>query len=135
MKSLLFFSKKYRGWIILFALFLLHLLLRFSFIETKNSFGWDQVRDAWVSLDMIVNHKYPFLGMVAKQNTGIYLGPVYYYFIALFYFFTNLDPIESGLFAGFISVINFWGLFFLVKKIFYFRVALFAIFINIIAMA
>jgi len=123
-----------KNWIVIVLLLCLHIFLRFSDMETKNSFAWDQVRDAWVSLDMIENNKYPLLGMVAKQNTGIYMGPAYYYFIAPFYYLTNLDPKASGIIAGVTSVITFFGLFFLVKKIFSFRVALFAIFINTIAM-
>lgn len=128
------FIQKYKSWILIALLFSLHIFLRFSYMETKNLFGWDQVRDAWVSLDIIENSKYPLLGMVAKQNTGIYLGPAYYYLVAPFYFFSNLDPRASGILAGAVSIVNFWGLFFLVKKIFSFKVAFFATFINTIAM-
>lgn len=121
--------------IIVFLLLSLHVFLRFSDMEIKNPFAWDQVRDAWVSLDMIENNKYPLLGMVAKQNTGIYLGPAYYYFIAPFYYFKNLDPGASGIIAGVTSIITFLGLFFLVKHTFSLRIALFAILINTIVMA
>ena len=124
-----------KKWIIIVLLLSLHVFLRFSDTETKNIFGWDQVRDAWVSLDIIESNKYPLLGMVAKQNTGIYLGPAYYYFIAIFYFFTNLDPTASGIAAGFVSVLTFFGLFYVVKKIFSFRVAVFATFINTIVLS
>src|SRR3989344_2999242 len=121
--------------IIVFILLSFHIFLRFSDMEIKNPFAWDQVRDAWISLDMIENNRYPLLGMVAKQNTGIYLGPAYYYFILPFYYFKNLDPGASGVIAGVTSIITFLGLFFLVKNIFSLRVALFAIFTNTIAMA
>lgn len=129
------FIRKHKVFIAIVLLLSLHIFLRFSDTETKNSFAWDQVRDAWMSLDLIENNKYPLLGMVAKQNTGIYMGPIYYYFIAPFYFFTNLDPIASGIAAGFVNVFTFFGLFYIVKKLFSFRVALFATFINTIAMA
>lgn len=133
--NILLFFKKYKGWIIVFSLFFLHILLRFSYMESKNLFGWDQVNSAWVSLDMIKNHKYPILGVVAKQNTGVYLGPLYYYLVAIFYFFTNLDPKASGIFAGTVSILTFWGLLYFVKKIFSLKVALLATFINTVAMA
>lgn len=41
-------------------------------MEVLNPFGWDQVDNAWAAQNMIVNHKFPLLGMVAKQNSGIY---------------------------------------------------------------
>lgn len=133
MKKIILFFKKNKEWIILFVLFFLHLFLRFYNLEVKNIFAWDQTNNAWAALDIIVRHKYPLLGMVAKQDSGFYIGPLYYYFIALFYFFTNLDPIASGIAAGFVSIITFWGLFYFIKKIFSFNVALFATFINTIA--
>ena len=136
--SLVYYVKhvlyKHKLWIIFFLLLIAHIFLRFYQLEDRHPFGWDQVRDAWVSLDIIENNKYPLLGMVAKGNAGIYLGPAYYYFIAPFYYFTNLDPRASGIIAGFTSVITFLGLFFLVKKMFSLKVAFFAIFINTVTL-
>lgn len=120
--------------LLLMLIFIVHLFLRFYEFEYRSPFAWDQVGNAWVAKNMIVNHKWPLLGMVAKQNTGIYIGPIYYYLLTPFYFLTNLDPRASTFFAGFISIVTFWGLFFIIKKIFSFRIALFAAFINTIAM-
>lgn len=120
--------------IFLFVLiFILHLFLRFYDIETRNSFGWDQVDNAWAAKNIIVDHKYPLLGMTAKGNSGFSIGPAYYYLISIFYFFTNLDPIASGLFAGVTSIFTFLSFFYIVKKLFSFNVALIAIFIHTIS--
>ena len=54
-------------------------------MDQKNPFGYDQVDNAWAAKNIIINHWYPLVGMVAKANSGIYIGPVYYYLIAVFY--------------------------------------------------
>lgn len=130
MKKKLLFLYKYKNWILLFILFALEVFLRFHKMETKNPFGWDQVDNAWAAQKIIVNHDFPLLGFQAKHNSGIYIGPLYYYLITIFYFFTNLDPIASAIFAGLTSIFTFFVLFFFTKKLFSFNVALIAVFIN-----
>lgn len=132
MSTVITFIKKYYVGIILLFLLLIHIYLRFSQIEQKNIFGWDQVDNAWAVVDILVHHKFPLLGMVAKGNSGIYIGPAYYYLVAIPYFFTNLDPIASGIFAGMTSIIEFFVIFFVCKKLFSTHVALIAVFLNTI---
>ncbi len=103
---------------------------RFSFIETKTSFGWDQVDNAWMAKNIIDDHNYPTVGMQAKGNTGFYIGPYYYYLITPFYLLTNLDPIASGVIAGITALLNFFLIYLLVRKILNEHVALIAVFIN-----
>src|SRR5581483_1157774 len=130
--------KKYilqNKWIlVLFVLFAFHVFLRFYQIEIRNQFTWDQVDNAWAAKDILVDHKLPLLGMVAKQNTNFYIGPLYYYLITPFYWFSNLDPIASGIFAGISSIVTFFVIFFVVKKTFSTEVALVAVFIHTFAM-
>lgn len=118
---------------LLLALFLLHLILRFYAIETKSMFGYDQVDSAWAAKQIIVDHKLPLIGPENKLSSGFFVGPLYYYLISVFYLFTNLDPIAAGLFAGFTSIIGFFTLFFVTKKLFSFNVALIAVFINTVS--
>src|SRR5258708_591769 len=118
-----------KHWLLFFVIFVLEFFLRFYQIAERNPFGWDQVDNAWAAKEIIVNHWYPLIGMVAKQNSGFYIGPLYYYVIAIVYFFTNLDPIASGIFAGISSILAFLGLFWVAKKLFSFEVALIAGFI------
>lgn len=122
--------KKNKGIIIVFGIFLLEVFLRFYQIDLKSPFGYDQVDNAWAAKNIIVNHWFPLVGMVAKGNSGIYIGPFYYYLISIFYFLTNLNPIASGIFAGITSIFTFWVLYYVAKKIFNTKVAIFAVFIN-----
>lgn len=136
--------KKYIGTIKLFVftnktlilfliVFIVFLFLRFFQLDSRSPFGWDQVDNAWVSKNIIVNHEFPLVGMVAKQSSGIFIGTAYYYMIAFFYWIFNLNPIASGVFAGVTSIFTFLVLFYVTKKIFSVGVALIAVFINTVA--
>ena len=116
--------------ILVLIIFACEVFLRFYEIEQRNPFGYDQVDNAWAAKNIIVNHWYPLVGMVAKANSGIYIGPAYYYLISIFYFFTKLNPIASGLFAGVTSIFTFWVLYFVTKKIFNNQVTIIALIIN-----
>ena len=126
------FAKVLKNKFIIFLLivFVIELFLRFYDIPSKNPFGYDQVDNAWAAKDLIVNHKYPLVGMVAKANSGIYIGPSYYYIVSVFYFLTNLHPIASGLIAGLTSIFSFWTIYFVAQKLFNKEVALLAVIIN-----
>ncbi|OGH14291.1 MAG: hypothetical protein A2687_01545 [Candidatus Levybacteria bacterium RIFCSPHIGHO2_01_FULL_38_26] len=123
------FVYRYKNAIIFGVLFFLLLYLRFYELETRSPFGWDQVNNAWAAQRIIVNHDFPLLGFQAKLNSGIYIGPLYYYFISIFYTVTNLDPIASGIAAGVTSIFTFLTLFYVTKKLFSINTALVAVFI------
>lgn len=123
-------SKKSKYRIVLFLIFVVYTFLRFYQFESRNPFTWDQVDNAWVAKDIIVDHRWPLVGMQAKQNSGFYIGPAYYYLMAIVYFFTNLDPIASGILAGLTSIITFWVIFYLTKKMFSFQLGLIVSFIQ-----
>jgi 4-amino-4-deoxy-L-arabinose transferase-like glycosyltransferase len=116
-------------WLIFFVILAVHFFFRFYQLETRSQFSWDQVDNAWVAKDLIINHKWPLVGMQAKLNSGIFIGPLYYYFISLFYFLSGLDPIAAVICAGVTSLINFSVLFLVTKKIFGKYEALLAVFI------
>ncbi|MDP3941481.1 MAG: glycosyltransferase family 39 protein [bacterium] len=124
------YFSKHREVIILGVLLLFHIFFRFYGFEEKHQFTWDQVDNAWAAKNIIVEHKFPLVGMVAKQNSSIYIGPLYYYFVAIFYFLTNLDPIASVFIAGITSIISFFVLYFFTKKIFSEQVAFVAVFFH-----
>jgi 4-amino-4-deoxy-L-arabinose transferase-like glycosyltransferase len=99
-------------------------------MDQKNPFGYDQVDNAWAAKNLIVNHQFPLIGMAAKGNSGIFLGPVYYYLITFFYWILNLNPIASGIFAGVTSIFTFWVLYYFTKRLFNTEIAIIAVIIN-----
>jgi 4-amino-4-deoxy-L-arabinose transferase-like glycosyltransferase len=116
--------------IILIGIFASEIFFRFYQMDIKNPFGYDQVDNAWAAKNIIVNHGFPLVGMVAKGNSNIYIGPAYYYMIAVAYWIFNLNPIASAVMAGLTSIFTFWVIFYVAKKMFSMEVALFAVFIN-----
>ncbi len=133
--------KKYNKWVLknkflltLLLIFAFELFLRFYQMDLKNPFGYDQVDNAWAAKNILVNHRFPLVGMVAKTNSGIYIGPAYYYLISVFYALTNLNPVASEIFAGLTSIFTFWTLYFFSKKLFNKEIALIAVLINTFAL-
>jgi len=124
------FLQKNKFLVILVTIFLFEVFLRFYQIDLKNPFGYDQVDNAWAAKNIIVNHWFPLVGMVAKGNSNIYIGPAYYYMIAVVYWIFNLNPIASAVFAGLTSIFSFWVIYYVAKKLFSKEVAIIAVFIN-----
>ncbi len=118
-----------RYFLLIAALFLIHAFFMFYKLENWAIFGWDQVDNAWTAIRILVAHKYPLLGMVAKGNSGIYIGPLYYYLVAVFYFFTRLDPIASPILAGCTALFSFWVIYAVSRRLFDGKVAVIACFI------
>lgn len=131
--SLTLIISRNKSFVLFFFIFIALLFLRFYQLDLRNAFGWDQVDNAWVSKRLIVDHKFPLIGMVAKQNSGVYIGPAYYYFAAFFYWIFNLNPIASGVIAGATSIFTFFIIYYIVKKLFSTEVALIAVFINTVS--
>lgn len=117
-----------KGLIILSILFCLFTFYRFYALETKNVFGPDQVDNAWAAKEIIADRKFPLAGMEAMGNSGFFIGPLYYYYIAPFYLLTDLDPIASGIIAGVSSIITFAIFTLIVSRIFSINVALIGLF-------
>ncbi len=103
-------KNRYR--IILVVCFIFFAYLRFFDAGFREIFGYDQTTNSWVMRDMIVNGKRPLIGMVAKGNTGFYIGPAYYYLLVPFYWAHGLDPIAGMTFVGVVSVFTFWVIFY-----------------------
>ena len=127
--------KKYKWWLLFSLIFSLHIFLRFYQLETKSLFGWDQVDNAWMAKNIIVDNRIPLTGVPIKGNSGFNLGPIYYYLITPFYWLFNLDPIASGIFAGITSLLTFFILYWVVDRLFSKKVALLAVFLHTVSFA
>lgn len=116
--------------LIILAIFILELFFRIYQINVKTPFGYDQVDNAWAAKDLIVNHKWPLIGMVAKANSGVYIGPAYYYIASLFYWIFNLNIVASQILSIISGVFTFFVIYFVTSKLFSKEVAIIAIFLN-----
>jgi len=118
-----FFLKYKYLFAFVFILFL-GLYLRFYKIEQIQSFGWDQARDAWLVRD-IINGKIVLNG----PRTGVghfHLGPLWYYLLVPFYYFSNMDPASANYLNILVNIFNFIAVYYVTKKIYGEKNALFA---------
>lgn len=109
---------------IIVFVFLLFIFFRFFQLEERLALGWDQIQNAWKVKDLLIDHKFPLLGMAAKGNSGVFIGPAFYYILAAFYAVTKLHPIAAGYYAGVMSVVTGMVLFVVIRRMFSERVAL-----------
>ncbi len=118
---------KHKVPITVFIICALGLFLRFWKIEENVLFTWDQGRDAWTVWE-ILEGKFPLKG----PRTGIgdfYLGPIYFYLLAPFYWLAKMDPMGANYFNITVNIITFPTIFLVAKKIFNTKVALIALII------
>ena len=107
---------KTRNFLILFALFLIALAIRFLYFPSNIYFGYDQARDAYISQEILRGE----LKIVGPTTSivGLNHGALFYYLYAPLYFISEGDP--SGL-AIFIRIFNALGvvlIFFVAKNLF-----------------
>ncbi len=116
--------------LIVFAIFLFDLFLRTYQLDLKHPFGYDQVDNAWAAKNLIEEGQFPLVGMVAKTNSGIFIGPLYYYFISFFYWIFNLNPIASQVVGVLSNIFTFTAILYVTKKLFSKEVAVIALLLN-----
>lgn len=126
-KKLFDFIKKHKYIIIFLLIVAIGMYLRFYRIESVQSFGWDQARDAWKTRDIIKGQI-----VLNGPRTGIghiHLGSLWYYLLVPFYYLTNLDPVGAIYLNIIVNIFNFIAIFFVTKKIYGEKAALFVSFI------
>jgi len=127
MRALLGFIVKHKYILTFLLIVLVGMYLRFYRIESIQSFGWDQGRDAWKVRDIIKGQI-----VLNGPRTGIghmHLGSLWYYLLVPFYYLTNLDPVGAIYLNIVANLFNFIAIFFVTKKIYGGKAALFVSFI------
>ncbi|OGG26653.1 hypothetical protein A2960_00580 [Candidatus Gottesmanbacteria bacterium RIFCSPLOWO2_01_FULL_39_12b] len=110
-------TKKY-----LFIFILIVLLgawLRFYRIREYITFLGDEGRDLIVVKRMLIDHKFTLLGPITSVGS-MYMGPIYYYFMAPFLWLWNYDPVGPAVMVAFFSVATLILLYLLCAEFFIF---------------
>ena len=71
------------------------MFLRFYQLFDRFSYGHDQDLASWFVKDILVNHHFRLIGQ-ETSTTGIFIGPIYYYLMTLFYKIFGMDPIGGA---------------------------------------
>jgi 4-amino-4-deoxy-L-arabinose transferase-like glycosyltransferase len=73
------------------------------------TFMGDEGRDALVVKEIIINHNIPLIGPPTSVSTGagsVYLGPLYYYMMAISMWLSGLNPVGAALMVASIGVLS-----------------------------
>lgn len=133
MKKILRYFTKHRDVALFVLIAIAYIALRAFDLERRLVFGWDQVRDAWVMKDLVVNHRFPLAGPTVRGNSV--LGPAYYYLLLPFYAASGLNPIGSGIFTVVMGTLTLITLFLAVRNIFSSRTALITSFLYTVSLS
>jgi 4-amino-4-deoxy-L-arabinose transferase-like glycosyltransferase len=94
--------------------------LRLYQINQYMQFLGDQGRDALVVKDILVNHHLVAIGPPSSVGT-VYLGPLYYYMMALPMLVFWLSPVAAAVMVALIGTLSVWLIFYITKKWFGFK--------------
>lgn len=92
------------------------------FFRTYNfsrgfSFAHDQDLYSWIAKDILVNHHLRLAGQVTSVD-GVFIGPFFYYLMALSYFVFKMNPLGAVVPLTLIGVANIISFYFVFKKFF-----------------
>jgi len=116
---------------LLVLILLVGAFFRFYQIEGQATFLGDEGRDALVVKRMIVDHKFTMLGPTASFG-NLYLGPMYYYFMVIPLWLSNLDPVGPAIMVACFGVLAIFMVYligrdFVNKEVGFFASALYAV--------
>jgi len=115
------------NWLILLIV-AVGVFLRVYQLPERFLYGHDQDLAGWFVRDVLVNHHLRLIGQ-ETSTAGIFIGPVFYYLMTLFYKISGMDPIGGAYLVTVLAVFGMVSLYFVVNKIFGVRVATIALII------
>lgn len=95
-------------------------------IKDRYIFDWDQEDDAIKVTEMVKNFKPRLIGPRVANESGFFVGPFHYYFLAPFFIATLGNPYSGAYAAIFIAIITSVTAYFLISKIYNPTVAFFS---------
>jgi len=89
----------------LFFLLILGSFLRFYRLEALMTYLGDEGRDMVIVMDLLKGKNFPFVGPPTSVGK-LYLGPIYYYFIAPFAWLFKMSPVGPTVFVALLGVLT-----------------------------
>lgn len=118
--------------LILLFIILIGFFFRIYKLEIFFPFGHDQDLFAMIAKDIAVDHH---IRLIGQQTTliGVFIGPLFYYLMALFFSIFNMDPLSSAIPITIIAVLTIISIYWVFNKFFGSRIGLIGAFLYAIS--
>lgn len=120
--------KNWKSLFILAAITFIAVFFRLYKLEFFYSFEHDQDLYSWIVKDILIDRHFRLIGQMTSIQ-GFFIGPLYYYLLAPFYFFSGMNPLSATFLAPLISVLTLLSIFWVFTKIFNQKVGIIGAFI------
>lgn len=114
--------------IIMGLILIIGLIMRIYNFEKSFGFGHDQDLYSWIAKDIVVNKHLRSVGQITSVD-GVFIGPLYYYLMALSYWLSGMNPMSAIVPTTIIGLLTIVSFYIFGKKYFSQRVGLIMAFI------
>jgi len=113
------FAKKFRisEKQILIAILLVGLFFRIYHFRYLYTFDHDQDLSAWIVKDILVDHHPRLIGQLTSIDS-VFVGPLYYYLLAIFFALFKMNPLAAHVPATIIGASTIVSIYFVFSKLF-----------------
>lgn len=124
------FIKSHRfNLLILSGVFAVFAFLRFTNLEVRLPFAWDQEQFSTQVRDILRDHKFTLLGPRVTDDRGFFLAPYFTYLLIPFFIVTKLHPSALYLFTITVNIVFFCFAAYILYKLFGARQAMLFLFL------
>jgi 4-amino-4-deoxy-L-arabinose transferase-like glycosyltransferase len=99
------------------AIISLALFFRLYNFEGGFIFAHDHDLYSWIAKDLLVNKHWRLVGQVTSVP-GVFIGPLYYYLIAFFYFLFRMNPLSAVIPLTLIGLAGVFSFYYFLKTYF-----------------
>lgn len=91
--------------------------LIFLTLGFKYTFSWAHDHDlySWIAKDIVINHHLRLTGQITSVD-GVFIGPLYYYLIALVYAIFKMNPLSAMVVTTLIGLASIWSIYFVIRE-------------------
>lgn len=102
---------------ILILILLLGLFFRIYKLEIFYPWGHDQDLFAWIAKDILIDHNFRLIGQ-ETSIIGVFIGPLFYYLVAVSFALFNMNPLSAALVTTIVSLATIISIYWVFNKFF-----------------
>lgn len=102
---------------ILILILLSGLFFRIYKLEIFYPWGHDQDLFAWIAKDILIDHHFRLIGQ-ETSIIGVFIGPLFYYLVAVSFALFNMNPLSAALVTTIVSLATIVSIYWVFNKFF-----------------